>query len=49
MFALARREPEIAVKLLLGFAEAASQRGQDSTQALGEFRALVAGGAVDAA
>ena len=49
MFALARREPEIAVKLLLGFAESASQRGQDTTQALGEFRALVAGGAVDAA
>ncbi len=48
MFALARREPEIAVKLLLGFAEAAAQRGQDTTQALGEFRALVAGGALDA-
>jgi serine/threonine protein phosphatase PrpC len=48
MFALARREPEIAVKLLLGFAEAAAQRGQDTTQAIGEFRALVAGGTVDA-
>jgi PPM family protein phosphatase len=49
LFALARREPEIAVKLLLGFAEAAAQRGQDTTQALGDLRALVAGGTVDAA
>lgn len=47
LFALARREPEIAVKVLLGFAEAAAARGQDTTQALGGFRALVAGGAVD--
>jgi len=48
LYALVKREPEIAVKLLWSFAETLGERMKDTNDAYADFRALVGGSAFDA-
>ena len=48
LYALVKREPEIAVKLLWSFAETLGERMKGTTDAYADFQALVGGTAFDA-